>query len=162
MSSEITAALTSLGSLMGIAKTAVEARDDAKAKQAIDDMSERLTAALQGALSLAENASSLRMRLDEVEAELAKLKANVIERGRYQLAKLGTAGDFFAYRLRPATELVEQQDETPHFVCQSCFEGGRKVVLQIDSSNASCPVCKTQLPIGKPSNHPRGVAGLYV
>jgi len=161
MSLEISAALASLSSLMGIAKTAVEARDDAKAKQAISDMSDRLMAALQGALGLAENASSLRMRLDEAEAELAKLKSEVSERSRYQLAKLGTAGDFFAYRLRPAAELVERQDEPAHFLCQPCLDGGKKVVLHVDSLNAFCPVCQTSIPVRVVGHPPRNAAGLY-
>lgn len=66
------------------------------------------------------------------------------ERDRYRLAKLGVAGDFFAYQLRPTAELTERGDEPPHFLCQPCFDAGKKSVLSLNDTFAICPICKTQ------------------
>lgn len=150
MNLEITAALSGLRALVGMAGAALEARDDAKAKQAIADMSERLLGAYDAALGLAENARALRMCADEAEADLAKLKAQLSERSRYQLAKVSATGDFFAYQLRPAAELLERQDEPMHFLCQPCFDiRGHKAVLKTVPIGLrrymACPSCDDKL-----------------
>ena len=83
------------------------------------------------------------------------LEAQQSERARYELAKLGVGGDFFAYRLRGVAELRERADEPPHFVCQPCFDAGKKAVLQVRGHIASCPLCRVSAQIAPAPALPR-------
>ncbi|MBT2336546.1 hypothetical protein J7E49_21865 [Variovorax paradoxus] len=73
-----------------------------------------------------------------------ELETEQDERVRYQLAKLGTVGDFFAYGLRSGAELRERTDEPAHFLCQPCFDGdSKKIVLTSNGEGYwHCPICK--------------------
>jgi ribosomal protein L37AE/L43A len=74
-------------------------------------------------------------RITELEAEHA-------ERQRYELSEIGAFGKFFAYRLRDPSELTERVSEPPHFLCQPCFDAGKKGILRRSSHGYwSCPLC---------------------
>lgn len=79
--------------------------------------------------------------------ELRQVKDQLALRQRYDLAQLGTAGDFFAYRLRPLDELEHGRDEPMHFLCQPCFDAGKKSVLRITAHHAHCAVCGSRTPL---------------
>lgn len=120
----------SITAAAGLAKALVEERDRLKAASIQLDFTEKLLT-LQAQLgeviaaSVDKDASiqALRQRNSELEAADREKK-------RYSLAALGIRGDHFAYALRPATELTERVDEPPHFLCQVCFDLGKKVVLK--------------------------------
>lgn len=84
---------------------------------------------------------------------IRELEAMQSERARYELHKLSVSGNVFAYRLKDAAALAERPDEPVHFICQPCFDSGRKVVLQGDNTYSSdggipvltCPVCRVTL-----------------
>ena len=81
---------------------------------------------------------TLAQRVRELEAEQA-------EKSRYRLAKIGVVGQQFAYELRPAAELVERSDEPAHFLCQPCFDTGKKSVLQLRGHFAHCGLCSSTI-----------------
>lgn len=112
----------------------------------------------------AQKAAAIKVELTEkilgAQAQLAQVLATVIdkdatihrlternrdleaaqrEKERYGLQKVGSTG-VLAYALRPSAELLERKDEPPHFVCQICFDSGKKSVLQpnIDRRWLSC------------------------
>jgi len=86
-----------------------------------------------------------------------KLEADQTQKARYQLAKLGTGRQFFAYQLRPAAELLENQGEIPHFLCQPCFDAGKKSVLVHNGYGYwLCSLCKVGYQVEPRGPLPRG------
>ena len=81
------------------------------------------------------------------QKRLCELESHEREKARYQLAKLGTVGNFFAYRLRPQCERLEEVAQPDHFVCQLCFDDGKISVLLVGDDLAVCPRCKTEIPL---------------
>jgi hypothetical protein len=121
MQLEISTAISSLSAAMGLARGAVEARDDAKVKEAIIDMSNRL-------FSIHEAASKLAAENQELQAEIRKLKQEQIDRERYVLR--GIEAGRIALLYQPSAD-----DPTPpHYICQACFSSGKKVVLRAEES----------------------------
>ena len=147
MSVEIGSLISILSSVGAMARGLVDERDRQKALAIQLDLSEKLLQAqakfgevLGAVIEKDRTIQALRERVGELEASQA-------EKARYRLAKVGTVGEFFAYQLRPADELTERSDEPVHFVCQPCFDAGKKGVLRIGSYVASCPICQTSVSI---------------
>lgn len=158
---DIPSLLSSLSSAINLGGMLVNERDRHKAATIQVDLTDKL---IQAQVQVSQVLAAIieKDRLIQVLSErVRELEAKQAEEARYQLAKLGAAGDFFAYRLRPAAELVERQDEPAHFLCQPCFDAGKKVVLQIDSFDAFCPACQASFPVGAHRSHPRGATGIY-
>jgi hypothetical protein len=105
---------------------------------------------LQSQLAEIQNAVIEQNGLIEVyRKRISELESHERERLRYELCKLGTIGDFMAYRMRPSAELTERVDEPPHFLCQPCFDAGKKVVLKGNGDNFwKCPVCGNGAQVG--------------
>ena len=80
--------------------------------------------------------------LGTLKDRLRELESHQSEKARYELAKLGSLGEFLAYRLRPATDLRERTGEPEHYLCQPCFDAGKKSVLHVGKYTAICPLCK--------------------
>ncbi len=83
-------------------------------------------------------------RIGHLSNRVRELESRQSDESRYQLAKLGTVGDFFAYKLRPRAELTDRIDEPEHFLCQPCFDAGKKGILRIIGSYCSCPICHSK------------------
>ena len=86
-------------------------------------------------------------RISHLSDRIRELERRKSDEARYQLAKLGTVGDFFAYKLRAASELLDRVDEPEHFLCQPCFDAGKKGILRIVGSYCSRPICHTRTTI---------------
>lgn len=121
---EISGALGGLKGAMDIAKglnatAGAVAINDAKIalQSAIIDAQAGLLAAQEGLTA------NLR-RIDELEARIAQLDAWEREKGRYQLVEFPT--NVFAYVLRAD----DSAGEPSHRICPSCYEDGRKSILQ--------------------------------
>lgn len=107
----------------------------------VDERDRQKAAAIQ--VELTEKIIGAQVQLSEVLATIVDkdatihrlternrdLEAAQREKERYGLQKVGSTG-VLAYALRPSTELLERKDEPPHFICQICFDGGKKSVLQ--------------------------------
>lgn len=139
--------LTSLSGVIDLSKALIGERDAQKSAALKIELTERIlkTQADLGQVlaSVIEKDGTIRALTERV----AELERNQTERARYQLAKLGTVGNVFAYRLRPAGELTERVDEPEHFLCQPCFDAGKKGVLMVSKYYAVCPLCRTQMQI---------------
>lgn len=130
MQLEISTAISSLSAAIGLARGAMEARDDAKVKEAIIDMSNRL-------FSIHEAASKLAAENQELQLQITKLKQEQIDRERYVLREVDVG--CFALLYQPITD-----DPTPlHYICQACFSLGKKIVLRAEErmygANLCCP-----------------------
>lgn len=157
MLAEISSLVSSLAHAKNLGSALLDERDRQKAAAIQIDLTNQIVQA-QGQLSQVLGAiiekdgaiQTLTQRVRELEAQQA-------EKARYRLAKVGTLGNFFAYELRPAAELVERSDEPPHFVCQPCFDAGKKSVLHQRDTIIKCYVCDNAAIINPGSGSSRGV-----
>jgi hypothetical protein len=117
---EIAAALSGIKGAIEIAKAALDARDDAKAKAAIADMMGLLLEANTSALAMSSEARKLSADLDTAMRELRQLQERQREREKYELHEV--ARGRFVYR---------SQVEPAHYLCQNCFDTGVKSVLRL-------------------------------
>lgn len=123
---------TSLGVAMDIARSLMGLRDQALVGEKIAALNDVLLKAQEQLL--AHNAALLQLQNENFEAreEIRELKEAARERGRYTLVEV--ASGQFAYRVNVAPQQSGPTEpscaEPEHHLCQRCFDGGSKVVLQ--------------------------------
>lgn len=131
------------GAIKNITTALVQERDREKLAalkiELTDKILELQTKLLEVQSAVVLEGEALRRAQDRIR----ELESNEREKSRYELAKVGAAGDFFAYRLRAQTEPLERDSEPMHFLCQPCFDAGKKSVLYLRGQLATCNVCKT-------------------
>ena len=123
---EIGAALSSLSATLGLAKSALEARDEAKIKAALADFNEKHLALYTAALHLAEKLATAQTALGDLQREAAELRAQRDDRARYALYEVKPG--HFAYRSTPS---ADRPNDPPHYLCQTCYDKGVKSVLHV-------------------------------
>lgn len=137
------AAVSGANTALDMLKRGVAVHDQKIVEDAVADMTEKLRdvtsnalAAVQDALHNAQEARKLENRIAELEKEVVALRAAAEERDLYHLVPLSP--NSFAYTLKAVPEGVAR-----HFLCQACYDGGKKVVLQRIGGRASlnCPAC---------------------
>lgn len=146
---EISAAITAFSTLKDLAIGLVGERDRQKAAAIEVEFTNKLIEAQTHVMQLLGTVIEQQGRISALEQRLRDIEAAQAEKERYVLAKLGTGREFFAYRLRPGAELKNGVSEVEHFVCQPCFDAGKKVVL--DGNGAGywgCSVCKHGADVG--------------
>lgn len=122
---DIAAAISGASALLGIAKGAVAARDDAKAQQAITEVQLKLLEVSTAALALSQTNIALtdEIRLLKDEAHQSELKTR--EREGYALTEV--CPGHYAYQSQPS----EEGAAVPlHYLCQLCYDKGVKSVLR--------------------------------
>lgn len=114
----------------------------------------------QNALSaLQEERTTLIETIHQREEEIARIKAWETEKQRYELKDISTGNGSFAYMIKPDA----QSGEPLHCLCASCYERGKKRIMQIGRLVHtrrvwSCPDCKNDIllvnwpPQGYPSS----------
>ncbi|MEN9375982.1 MAG: hypothetical protein RL710_1139 [Pseudomonadota bacterium] len=140
---DISLLLSSISGSIELGGLLVNERDRQKAAAIQSDLTEKLIQAqtqVSHVLAAIIEKDGLIQTLTQRNREL---EASQSDRARYQLAKLGTVGDFFAYQLRAPGELGDRRDEPTHFLCQPCFDAGKKSVLLVGKYTALCSLCKT-------------------
>ena len=127
--------------ISGITTSIAAARDIAKGMSALRDstlINERTAALMDQLLKaqeglLAHNTALLQLQQDHFVAceKLRKLEEAVNERGRYSTFEI-TPGSF-VYRVNVAPQQTGTREpsaaEPMHYVCQPCYDNGRKVIL---------------------------------
>lgn len=147
MLAEISSITTALVAAKDLGSALLNERDRQKAATIQIDLTDKI---VQAQMQLAQVLGTIIEkdgRIQTLAERVRELEAQNTEKGRYRLAKLGVVGDCFAYQLRPATELDERVDEPTHFLCQPCFDAGKKGILQVGKIVAICPLCKTKTQI---------------
>lgn len=135
--------LSCLSSAAHLGSLLVNERDREKAAAIQIEFSNKLIEAQAKLSELLGTIIEQQRLIPVLEQEIRDLKAKAAEKGRYELAKLGTDREFFVYRLRPPSELEERSREVEHFLCQPCFDAGKKVVLSGNGGGYwECPICK--------------------
>lgn len=133
-------------SLVDVARTALDARDDAKLKSTMNELHGTLYQAMQAAMTSTAFAMETQNALRSAQDELAQLKTKAAERERYALAQIPGEGKQYAYAAQPTQT---GKNEPPHYLCQPCYDKGVKSVLQMTESEIgslyTCNCCKTTL-----------------
>lgn len=145
---DLSALIAGLSYAHTLAGALVNERDSQKAASIKIELTEKITAAqvqLSQVLAAVIEKDAAIHRLTERNRDL---EAAQREKERYRLARVGTIGEAFAYQLRPAAELSERSDEPTHFICQPCFDAGKKAVLNMQGAYATCPMCSAKITIG--------------
>ena len=121
---EMLSSLSALKKTVDLLRIGVDARDDSKVKAALADFTEKYMPALTAAAGATERIAGLQAQLEEAKRELAKLRGELNERGRYVLHEVRPGA--FCYRSQN-----DADDAAPmHFLCQLCFDSGIKSVLR--------------------------------
>ena len=145
MLSELSQLIPVGGAIKEIAAALVQERDREKLAALKIELTDKILD-LQTKLLEVQSAVILeRETLRTAQERLREMEGSEREKARYELAKLGAVGDFFAYRLRPQSELVERASEPTHFVCQPCFDAGKKSVLLVSTGESFCPACRLKV-----------------
>jgi len=135
---DIVPALTGMRIGIQLATDALAARDDAKVKAAMAELSHRLADANMGALDMSEHLRKLEGRLREAEAQLRDAQEKLNQRKGYMLREVRPGAFVYAYDAVPG-------DPAPaHFQCQICFDAGKGSVLHqsIGGAFLECKVDK--------------------
>jgi hypothetical protein len=124
---EIAAGITSIRAAIDIAQAVLKKRDAKLVAAKMDEMTGYLSEAL-GKLIQAQQAQLA--QLDEIaalKAEIKKFGGWEAEKQRYELKGVGRG--ISAYMLKPAVRSAE----SPHWLCPTCFENGKKSHLQFST-----------------------------
>jgi len=122
---DFASAISGVGSMLQIATTAIQARDDSKAKQAIADVQMKLFELLTAALSMTEKNISLLNEVMDLQEKLQAIESKNNERSGYVLVQV-TPGSW-AYESRSSSEGEGSQ---AHHLCQPCYDKGTKSILR--------------------------------
>lgn len=143
ITSWIAGAGTSFTVLKDLGSALLNERDRQKATAIHIQFTEKLIDAQAQLMQVLSAVIEQQRKIPVLEQRIRELEADRAEKQRYVLAKLGTEGEFYVYRLRDVAELHESPDEIPHAICQPCFEADKKVVLVGNGGGYWwCPVCK--------------------
>ena len=123
---------TSLGVARDISRALLGIRDFNLVAENVAALNDQLLKA-QDAL-LAHNTLLFQLQNEKFETakQLRELQETLSERGRYTLVDLGKGQLAYRMNVVPAPGATTQPllAEAPHYICQSCYDNGRKVVLQ--------------------------------
>ena len=142
MLGEISAAISGVKGAYDIAQGLKGIHDAVKRDEAISTLVGTLIMAQGEQLAAQQRISNLLKIKDQLEAEIATLRAWGAEKETYELKAISAGA--FAYMKKPAA----RGDETPHWLCQTCFEDGKKSAFQYQGQPAKnvayiykCPRC---------------------
>jgi hypothetical protein len=121
---ELQLAIASCKAAFEVLKLGVDARDDAKIKDATFEIQQKLLDVSTASIDLAGRLSKSETTCRNLERENAELQAKIKEKASYVLYELKPG--CFCYKFKPDTSSIEPQ----HYLCQSCFDKGTKSVLQ--------------------------------
>ena len=158
---EISGAISGLSATVQALKAAVAARDEGKINDAISDLKERLFDVQSANLQAVEQLHAAQTKIHALVAELDQLKAKAVERELYVPHNLaqGTAS-FFAYRYQGNERARDGSPVPLHYLCQPCFDNGRKSILLVGTGEAFCPSCKLRAALQPGKGRERISAGI--
>lgn len=140
--SYISATITALSTARDIAKTAVGIRDFNAMAATVSQLNDQILKAQDSLFSHQSQLIALQEELREAKERLRLAEKVVEDRGRYQLVELSLG--VFVYLSKSGER--EDLAGTPHYLCQPCFDVGRKAVLLRDENASAishvCPLCR--------------------
>jgi hypothetical protein len=142
-------AVHALKAASDITKLIISSHDARIIREKAVELQGQIFTAQQNALSAQSSQFSLLERVRELEKQIADLEAWDAEKQRYALTSVEPG--VFAYVLKPDA----QPSEPPHWLCTTCYQSGKKSILQIStmpqipqnqmSKNWICSSCPTKI-----------------
>jgi hypothetical protein len=149
MMAELQAVVASIRAAVDIGKAAKSVSDFNNFGTAVADVNMKLMTVMAAANTAMEKQGQQNARIKELEEELVRVKAWDEQKRRYKLMSPWPGSGSMVYALREAAS----NGEPPHWICTSCYETGRRSILNpaiIPPSPGhhsrmgySCPVCKS-------------------
>lgn len=138
----IAQAFTSLQATAKIAKTLIGVRDQSIIDAKLIELNQSLITAQGNVMQAQSEQAALIQEVRSLKEQIMKLENWENEKARYQLI-IPWAG-FYVFALKDSAK----NGEPPHWICQKCYEDGRKVILQNVHKNnnrritfVTCPHC---------------------
>lgn len=113
------------------------------------ELQQTILSAQSGALAAQSEQFTLLQQIRDLKEEVARAKAWDEQKQRYALVPTWQGAVTYALKRE------RSNSEPPHWICATCYEGGRKSILN-DLTNTPakgphtlvlhCPVCKSQIP----------------
>jgi hypothetical protein len=141
MAAELIAGLGAIKTAFDLAKGLKDIDDATRRNAAVIELQEKILAAQAAQSALVE-------QVGELEKQVAGFEAWEAQKQRYQLKDFG--GGTFAYELKAE----ETRGEPLHRICPSCYEKGRRSILQFGAQNGFsqdrylCPACDNSFDFG--------------
>lgn len=131
MLAETSALISSLATIKDLGSALFRERDQLKAAAIQIDLTDKVIQAQAQLSQMLAAAIDKDQTIQVLRDQVRALEQAQNERDRYVLHRLGdgSEGDYFVYKLRAPADLKERADEPEHFVCQTCFDAGKKSVL---------------------------------
>lgn len=151
---DLAASMGTFKALFDAAKGLKDISDAAKRNTAIVELQEKILSAQSQQTALIE-------RVGQLEKELAHFNEWDREKERYVLKDFGCGT--FTYALRSGMEAGEPY----HRICASCYQLGRKSILQSlgifagNREKVSCSACHQETLLGCPNYKQRGASNDY-
>jgi hypothetical protein len=144
----IAGAASALKTAFDISKVALGLRDAALIRAKVTEMQGEISTALAGAIAAQTDQLAMLQRVNDLEKEVADLKAWEAEKQKYELKDVGHGA--FAYVRKADAEPTEP----PHWLCTNCYNSGKKSILLRTEKHMgfqnvlwSCPACSATLTI---------------
>jgi hypothetical protein len=140
----IQGAISGLKTASDIAKGMMDLKSIADVQTRVIDLQSAILNAQSAALSANADQAAMADDIRALKDEIERLKRWEIERTRYRLMKPFEGA--VAYGLRES----KRDGDPAHWLCTNCFEGSRKVILNLKENSKgwsmlACPVCKGEL-----------------
>jgi hypothetical protein len=136
-----------------IAKSFLELKSISDVQGKVIELQSAILSAQSSALSANADQMAMVEEIRTLKEEIARIRAWEAEKQRYKLDSPWDGA--VAYALKKSMG----NSEPPHWICTSCYENGRKSILnQIRDKDSwytiTCPVCKSQFqsPVRAPSS----------
>lgn len=130
-----------------IAKGILELKSLTDVQGKVIELQSAILSAQSSALSANADQAAMAEEIKALKLELAELVAWSTQKQRYQLIPWGE-GAALVYALKESCK----EAEPPHWICPSCYETGRRAILQPSSVNGFahivCASCKFDIPTG--------------
>jgi hypothetical protein len=138
------AAFASLSAAKEIGKAAIGIRDFNQMAATVSQLNEQILKAQDALFSHQTQLINLQDELLQAKEKLRIAEKVIEERGRYELFQLSQG--VFVYRAKVGEEGLAAGAEPIHYLCQPCFDGGKKSVLvRHDTATGfahHCSLCK--------------------
>lgn len=159
--SAISGLMTSFKSISDIMQALLALKVESEVRGKVVELQSAILSAQSSAMSAYTDLLAATKRTEELEKELAALRAWEAEKQRYALTEVDPR--VFVYVLRQDAS----QGEPTHWLCANCFTGGQKAILQFDHGTSAgqdihvCQRCKSEIKVGQKRPPPSsGVAKL--
>ena len=140
---QIAGALSAINTLIDTAKKVVSLKSAVKDQAQLSALQQALINAQSATLELQQEYAALVAMKEQLEKQVAQLKAWDEDKANYELKPL--APGVLAYAYAPKTEPTKP----PHWLCPNCWHEAKKSILYLDHQRSAwrCPACRTDYPL---------------